>query len=91
MDKSVRYALEPAAFRTMGAAQEITDLLEDNLTSRNLGAANLPPELAELFSAGAPGDRVPTEGDGEADHPGGSEAAPKRPWQSTPQLRPDNG
>ena len=59
----------------MGAAQELTDLLEDNLTARNLGAANLRPELAELFSAGAPGDRAPAGRGGQVDHPGVSGAA----------------
>ena len=45
-----RYALNPAAFRTMHEAQDLTDALEETLTDRNLGSPNIRPELVEIFS-----------------------------------------
>ena len=50
MNAETLYALEPTAFRSMQEAQEITNQLEDNLTGQNLGAANVRPEVVEIFS-----------------------------------------
>ena len=44
------YALEPTAFRSMQEAQELTDVLEENLRERRMGAASVRPEVVELFS-----------------------------------------
>ena len=44
------YALEPAAFRSMQEAQELVNTLEENLDARNMGAANVRPEVVEIFS-----------------------------------------
>ena len=44
------HALEPATFRSIQAAQELTDTLEKNLQDRGMGAANVRPELVEIFS-----------------------------------------
>lgn len=48
--EETQYALEPRAFRSMQAAQELTDVLEENLATANLGAANIRVELVEIFS-----------------------------------------
>ena len=44
------YALEPTTFHSMREAQELTDLLEENLQGRNMGAANTHAEAVEIFS-----------------------------------------
>ena len=44
------YALEPTAFRSMGGAQQLTDALEEIIHDHRMGAANVRPELAEIFS-----------------------------------------
>ena len=44
------YALEPTTFRTIREAQEVTNILEQNLATLNLGAANTRAELVEIFS-----------------------------------------
>ena len=44
------YALEPTTFRSMQEAQELTDVLEENLRERRLGAASVRPEVVEIFS-----------------------------------------
>ena len=44
------YALEPTTFRSMQEAQELTDVLEENLQERRMGAASVRPELVEIFS-----------------------------------------
>ena len=43
------YALEPTTFRSMQEAQELADILEDNLRERRLGAASVRPELAGVL------------------------------------------
>ena len=45
-----RYILVPTAFGAMTEAQALTDTLEDNLADLNRGAANVRPELVEIFS-----------------------------------------
>ena len=45
-----RYILEPTAFGAMTEAQALTDTLADNLAVLNQGAANVRPELVEIFS-----------------------------------------
>ena len=44
------YALEPTRFSSMREAQELANTLEENLGQLGLGAANVRPELVELFS-----------------------------------------
>ena len=44
------YALEPTAFYSMQEAQELVDALEENLRDHAMGAANVHPELVEIFS-----------------------------------------
>ena len=44
------YALEPTTFRSMQEAQELTDVLEENLQERRLGGASVRPEVVEIFS-----------------------------------------
>ena len=44
------YALEPSSFHSMPEAQELTDTLEQNLQTLDLGAANMRPEVVEVFS-----------------------------------------
>ena len=44
------YALEPTTFHSMREAQELADTLEQNLNDRSMGAANVRPELVEMFS-----------------------------------------
>ena len=48
--QDIRYALESTAFHGMEEAQELADILEENLHDRNMGAANVRPELVEIFS-----------------------------------------
>ena len=48
--RGVRYALEPTAFHGMREAQDLTDTLEENLATQNLGAVNVRTALVELFS-----------------------------------------
>ena len=48
--QDIRYALESTAFHGMEEAQELTDSLEDNLQILSMGAANVRPELVEIFS-----------------------------------------
>ena len=48
--QDIRYALESTAFHGMQEAQELTDSLEDNLQILSMGAANVRPELVEIFS-----------------------------------------
>jgi sensor histidine kinase regulating citrate/malate metabolism len=50
MNTSGEYVLAPSAFKTMQEAQELVDALEVNLRDRDLGAANVRPELVELVS-----------------------------------------
>ena len=44
------YALEPTTFHSMQEAQELANTLEENLRDRRMGAANVRPELVEMFS-----------------------------------------
>ena len=44
------YALEPTTFHSMQEAQELADILEENLRARRLGGASVRPELVEIFS-----------------------------------------
>ncbi len=44
------YALEPTAFHSMREAQGLADVLEENLRDHAMGAANVHPELLEIFS-----------------------------------------
>ena len=44
------YALEPTTFLSMREAQELADVLEENLQERRLGAASVRPEVVEIFS-----------------------------------------
>ena len=44
------YALEPTTFHSMQEAQEMADILEENLQEQGMGAANVRPELVEMFS-----------------------------------------
>lgn len=44
------YALEPTTFRSMQEAQELTDVLEETLQERRMGAASVRPELAKIVS-----------------------------------------
>ena len=44
------YTLEPTAFHSMREAQELTDVLEENLRDHAMGAPNVHPELVEIFS-----------------------------------------
>ena len=44
------YALEPTTFRSMRDAQELTDVLEENLQERRMGAASVCPEVVEIVS-----------------------------------------
>ena len=48
--EETQYALEPTAFRSMREAQELTDTLEQNLQTLDMGAANIRPEVVEVFS-----------------------------------------
>ena len=48
--QDAEYALEPATFNDMQQAQELADTLEESLQTRGLGAANVRPELVEIFS-----------------------------------------
>ena len=48
--QDIQYALEPTTYHSMQEAQEQVDQMEDNLHERNLGAANVRPELVEIFS-----------------------------------------
>ena len=45
-----QYALEPTTFQSMQEAQELAGILEENLRDRGMGAANVRPELVEVFS-----------------------------------------
>ena len=49
-DSVPAYALEPSTFRSMREAQELTNQLEENLTDRDMGTANMRPEVVEAFS-----------------------------------------
>ena len=49
-EQETPYALDPTAFRSMREAQELAVNLEENLHKRNMGAANVRPELVEIFS-----------------------------------------
>ena len=44
------YALKSTAFHSMPEAQELTDTLEQNLQTLDMGAANMRPEVVEVFS-----------------------------------------
>ena len=44
------YAFEPATFHSMRQAQELTDVLEENLITLRLGHPGVNPELVALFS-----------------------------------------
>ena len=44
------YALDPSSIRSMPEAQELTDTLEQNLQTLDMGAANVRPEVVEVFS-----------------------------------------
>lgn len=44
------YLLQPTTFRSMREAQELADVLEENLQERRMGAASVRPELVEIFS-----------------------------------------
>ena len=44
------YALEPTAFHSMEEAQQLTDTLEEIIHDQRMGAANVRPELVEIFS-----------------------------------------
>ena len=48
--EETQYALEPTTFHSMREAQELADILEENLRDRGMGAANVRPELVEVFS-----------------------------------------
>ena len=48
--EEIEYALEPTTFRSMREAQELADMLEENLGERRMGAASVRPELVEIFS-----------------------------------------
>ena len=48
--EEARYVLQPTNFRTMGEAQEVTNALEENLATGDLGATNVRPELVEICS-----------------------------------------
>lgn len=50
MNAEPLYALQPTAFRSMQEAQELTAALEENLNERKMGAANIRPEIVEIFS-----------------------------------------
>ena len=45
-----RHALEPTDFHSMQEAQELTDTLERDLHRLGMGAANIRPEVVEVFS-----------------------------------------
>ncbi len=49
-EQETPYALDLTAFRSMREAQELAVNLEENLHKRNMGAANVRPELVEIFS-----------------------------------------
>lgn len=44
------YPLKPTTFRSMREAQELADVLEENLQERRMGAASVRPDLVEIFS-----------------------------------------
>ncbi len=44
------YALEPTTFLSMREAQELTDVLEEILRERRMGAASVRSEVVEIFS-----------------------------------------
>ena len=46
----MEYALEPTPFQSMEEAQELANLLEENLQGRRIGGASIRPEVVELFS-----------------------------------------
>ena len=48
--QDIQYALEPTTFRSMQEAQALADILENNPQARGMGAANVRPELVEIFS-----------------------------------------
>ena len=48
--EETQYALEPTIFHSMREAQELAGILEENLRDRGMGAANVRPELVEVFS-----------------------------------------
>ena len=48
--EETQYALEPTTFHSMREAQELAGILEENLRDRGMGAANVRPELVEVFS-----------------------------------------
>ncbi len=48
--EETQYALEPTTFHSMQEAQELAGILEENLRDRGMGAANVRPELVEVFS-----------------------------------------
>ena len=50
MTQQAEYALEPTTFRSMQEAQDLADWLEENLQHHGMGAANVRPELVEIFS-----------------------------------------
>ena len=44
------YALEPTTFRSLQEAQQLTDVLEENLQGMGISSASVRPELVEIFS-----------------------------------------
>ena len=44
------YALQPTAFHSMEEAQQLTETLEEIIHDHRMGAANVRPELVEIFS-----------------------------------------
>ena len=44
------YALQPTAFHSMEEAQQLTETLEEIIQDHRMGAANVRPELVEIFS-----------------------------------------
>ena len=48
--EEIQYALEPSTFHSMQEAQELAGILEENLGDLGMGAANVRPELVEVFS-----------------------------------------
>ena len=45
-----QHALEPTSFHSMREAQVLTDQLEQNLSHLNNVAANIKPQVVEMFS-----------------------------------------
>ena len=45
MNAEPAYVLDPTTFRSLAEAQKITNQLEDDLASQNLGGPNLRPEV----------------------------------------------